>query len=125
MDGADQARVDRSALEHEGIEILDYRQLGCGHALADRGGIAMCRFRPQQVAQDLVGCALPLPSRGDVFIERAGHSLRSSPRISSIISCRCIEASHRVVAGAVRNRRKGELEIDGHVEGTLRCRLAV
>ena len=40
------ALVDRGALEHEGIEILDHRQLGRSHAVADRGGVAMRSFRP-------------------------------------------------------------------------------
>jgi hypothetical protein len=30
--GAHQLFVDRGPLEREGVEVLDYRQLGCGHA---------------------------------------------------------------------------------------------
>ena len=46
-------------------------------------------------------------------------------RIASIISCRCMEASHRIVARAVRDRRVAELEIGGHVEGACGWRIPV
>ena len=42
--------------------------------------------------------------------------LRPSPRIASIISRRCIEASHSIVAGVIRHWRMAELEIDNHVD---------
>jgi hypothetical protein len=41
MQRADQFLVDRRAVEHECVEILDHRQFGGAHPVADRGGIAM------------------------------------------------------------------------------------
>jgi hypothetical protein len=71
-------------------------------------------FCPQQVGQDLVGRALALQPGGYRLVAPA--ILRPSARIASIISCRCIEASHRIVARAVRDRRMTELEINDHVQ---------
>ena len=77
MQGAHQLFVDRDALEREGVEVLDYRQLGCGHAVADRGGMTMRGFGAQQVGQDLVGRALALQPGGDRLVEGSCHALEA------------------------------------------------
>ena len=77
MQGTHQPFVDRGALEHEGIEVLDYRQLGRGHAVADRGSMTMRCFCPQQVGQDLVGRALALQPGGYRLVEGSCHALEA------------------------------------------------
>lgn len=117
--------VNRRAVEHEGVDVLDHGKLGRGHTVADRGGMAMRGFGPQQVGQDLVVVRLRCSPVVTASSNALAMPLRPSPRIASIISCRCIDSSHRVVSGAVRNRRMAELEVDDHVEKPLGCRLAV
>ena len=50
--------------------------------------------------------------------------LRPSARMASIISCRCIEASHSVIAGTVGDGRILELQIDHDVQSTYWRRFA-
>lgn len=70
MQGTHQLFVDRGTLEHAGVEVLDYGQLGRGHGVADRGGTTIHGFSAQQVGQDLVARALALQPRGDRLIRR-------------------------------------------------------
>ena len=69
--------VDGRALEHEGIQILHYRQLGSCHAIADRGGVAVSSFRAQQVSEDFMGSPLALKACGHSFVERACHAFKT------------------------------------------------
>ena len=77
MKRAHQPFVDRRTVEHERVDILDYRQLGGAHPVADRGGMAMGGLGAQQVGQDLHGGAVALDAGGDRLIERARHAFEA------------------------------------------------
>jgi len=62
---ADQAFVDRCAVEGEGVQVLDHRRPGRAHAVADRSGLAVRRLGREQIGQDLGNRATPLDARGD------------------------------------------------------------
>jgi hypothetical protein len=71
---ADQALVDRRALEGEGREVLHHRQLGGAQTIADRGGLAMGGLGPEQVGRDLHGGAVALKACGDRLVEGGGYA---------------------------------------------------
>src|ERR1700691_4748711 len=57
------ALVDRRFGEDERVEVLEDRELGPADAIADRAGLTMCAFRPDQAGDegvDLVASGEPL-----------------------------------------------------------------
>jgi len=104
-----------------GDDVLDNGQL----AVADRGGMAIRRSALSRSVRISWVVRLRCTPVVAASSNAPAMPLRPSPRMASIISCRGIEASHRVVAGAVRHRRMAELEIDDYVEWPVGCRFAV
>ena len=76
---AHQFLVDRAALEHERAHILDRRQLGSAHPVADGGGMAVCGLGAQQIGQDFGYRALALYAGVGRLVERADHPLEAEP----------------------------------------------
>ncbi|WP_310088360.1 hypothetical protein [Sphingopyxis sp. BE122] len=81
-----------------------------------------CCLRAERVGQFLHRGALALKAGGDRIVERARHAL--SPRIASIMFCRCIEGPQLVVTGAVGDRRMARGAVLGDDDGERSRRFA-
>src|SRR5665213_1114083 len=72
---ANQSLIDGCVGEGEGIEIFENRELGAGDAIADRAGLTVGAFGPDQAGDERINLVTPGKTLAGNLIEAGAHAV--------------------------------------------------